>query len=241
MQRVKSARDQFNSQAQWIQLGVITASTLAPLVRRWNELRAMDRRRAVRDDTAPPPPPREPENDDTGPRATASLASIIFWVVGVGVGIIAAGVGTYLFLKHRMVAYQEEPLLPLPFPRPGETASSSRLAESNHGLGHETATSTGGRDQTPAAGEMGTAASSSGPADVYPDWMGPQASAPGEPDIEVAAVVGNIRTLAYHFTDDANLPDEDNRVYFSSEEEARVAGFHHFTDEVAPSENSAAE
>jgi hypothetical protein len=121
MQRVKNARDQLNTQAQWIQLGLLTASTLTPVVRRWNELRAMDHRHTLREDTAPPP--RESQSDD----APTPLSSIIFWVVGVGVGIIAAGVGTYLFLKRRMAAHQEEPLLPLPFPRPGETASSYSL------------------------------------------------------------------------------------------------------------------
>ena len=238
MQRVKNARDQLNSQAQWIQLGLLTASTLTPVVRRWNELRAMDHRRALREDAAPPP--RESPSDD----APTPLSSIIFWVVGVGVGIIAAGVGTYLFLKRRMAAHQEEPPLPLPFPRPGGTASSSRLAGANHGWPREMATSTGGHDQTPVAGRLetaGTADSTSEPEDAYPDRLSPQASAPGEPDIEMAAVVGNIRTMAYHFTDDANLPDEDNRVYFSSEEEARLAGFHHVTDEITSSENSAVE
>jgi hypothetical protein len=238
MQRVKNARDQLNSQAQWIQLGLLTASILTPIVRRWNELRAMDHRRALREEAAPPP--RESQSDD----APIPLSSIIFWVVGVGVGIIAAGVGTYLFLKRRMAANQEEPLLPLPFPRPDGTASSSRLAGANHGWQGEMATSTGGHDQTPVAGGLetaGTADSTSGPEDDYPDRLGTQASAPGEPDIEMAAVIGNIRTLAYHFTDDANLPDEDNRVYFSSEEEARLAGFHHVTDEIPSSENSAVE
>src|SRR5215831_1468022 len=86
MQRVKNARDQFNSQAQWVQLGLLTASTLTPLVRRWNELRAMDHRLAVREEAAPP---HEAKNDDAEPHTTISPSSIVFWVVGVGVGIIA--------------------------------------------------------------------------------------------------------------------------------------------------------
>jgi hypothetical protein len=45
-------------------------------------------------------------------------------------------------------------------------------------------------------------------------------------DIEATAIVGNIRTMAYHLPSDENLPDEDNRIYFSSEEEARMAGYH---------------
>ena len=45
-------------------------------------------------------------------------------------------------------------------------------------------------------------------------------------DIEAMAIVGNIRTMAYHLATDEDLPDEDNRIYFSSEEEARLAGYH---------------
>jgi hypothetical protein len=174
----------------------------------------------------------------------APPSSTFFWVIGVGVGVIAAGVGTYMFLKRRMVAYREEPLVPLPFPRPDGTAGASRLAGSNHSWRAETATSTSSHDQAPAAGGLDTAemaASAPELEDLDAEWIGAQANGTSEPDIAAAVVVGNIRTLAYHFSDDANLPDEDNRVYFSSEEEARQAGFHHVTDEITSSENSGAE
>jgi hypothetical protein len=244
MQKVKNTRDRLNSQAQWIQIGVLTASILAPLVKRWNELRAAEQTLAVRENAATPA--REPASDDEASRPTTSPSSIIFWVVGVGVGIVAAGVGTYLFLKRRLAADQEEPLLPLPFPRPGGAAPWSRLTGTNHRSRREM---TGGPDQTSSAvgQEAGVmAASASIPSNVDAGSLGAQADVAAslgssEPDIEAAAVVGNIRTLAYHFTDDANLPDEDNRVYFSSEEEARLAGFHRVTDEITSSENSTVE
>jgi hypothetical protein len=242
MQRVKNARDQLNSRTQWIQLGLLAASILAPLMRRWNELRAMEHTRATPEDAAPPA--SEPKSDTVPSRHMIPLSSTIFWVVGVGVGIIAAGFGTYLFLKRRMVAYREEPLVPLPFLRPDRAAiPSSQLAGSNHGPRSDTTTSSGSGDQLPLAMRLETAvlASDPGPGNTDAEWITSEEDAPGEPDIDVAAVVGNIRTLAYHFTDDANLPDVDNRVYFSSEEEARLAGFHHVTEETTTSENSAVE
>ena len=50
MQQVKNSGDQRSSQAQWLQLGLLSASILAPLMQRWNELRAMERTRALRED-----------------------------------------------------------------------------------------------------------------------------------------------------------------------------------------------
>jgi hypothetical protein len=94
-----------------------------------------------------------------------------------------------------MASYQEEPLVPLPFRRPGRSEGIQTP---------ETA------DQVPSAANH-----SSQPV-----------SSSSMTDVEATAIVGNIRTMAYHLATDDNLPDEDNRIYFSSEEEARLAGYH---------------
>jgi hypothetical protein len=54
-----------------------------------------------------------------------------------------------------------------------------------------------------------------------------------------AAYVGNIHTMIFHEADDVNhLPNEENRIYFASEAEARRAGYRLAREpEQQPSEN----
>lgn len=40
------------------------------------------------------------------------------------------------------------------------------------------------------------------------------------------SIIGNKNTKVYHSKEEGNLPDEENRVYFSSEKEAKDAGYH---------------
>jgi hypothetical protein len=213
MQQVKNTGDGRNFQAQWLQLGLLAASILAPLMQRWNELRAMERTRELRQDIedrlqilrASSPWNRRgtqkqveeviQDIDATLPeRRSAPHSSTIFWVTGVGIGVIAAGIGTYVLVKRRMANYREEPLVPLPFRRPDREDMAPNTADEDPNTGNHT---------SQQAAEL-----------------------PGMTDIEATAIVGNIRTMAYHLPTDENLPDEDNRIYFSSEEEARLAGYH---------------
>jgi hypothetical protein len=39
------------------------------------------------------------------------------------------------------------------------------------------------------------------------------------------AIIGNTHTKMYHAASDANLPEEENRMYFASPEEAEAAGY----------------
>jgi hypothetical protein len=39
------------------------------------------------------------------------------------------------------------------------------------------------------------------------------------------AIIGNTHTKLYHQSGDANLPEEENRTYFASPEEAEAAGY----------------
>jgi len=259
MQRVKIVRDRLNSQAQWIQLGVLTASILTPLINRWNELRAMEQAQAIREDveeriqrlrTAPLWNRRHAEqaveevleeiNSALPQPRRAPKSSTIFWVAGVGLGIIAAGVGTYLVVKRRMVSYREEPLVPLPFRRPGTSVPPYFPPTPTGSAGDATAS------MTPITASASSTSSLNGFSthDEFAAAVGMTADVQdetGRPDIEGAAVVGNIRTMAYHWPDDKHLPEEDNRVYFSSEEEAQQAGFHFSPGEISAAENNAGE
>lgn len=71
-----------------------------------------------------------------------------------------------------------------------------------------TARATGGATTSAATtGTQGTAAGSSA------SW---KANAP---------YIGNSHTKVYHAATDANLPDEENRVYFDTREEAEALGY----------------
>lgn len=61
--------------------------------------------------------------------------------------------------------------------------------------------------------------------EVVQEMHAPQAERNTTTDIG-GPVVGNLRTLIYHPVDSHNLPTEDNRMYFASEEEAVAAGYH---------------
>ena len=59
------------------------------------------------------------------------------------------------------------------------------------------------------------------------------------PAASQAAYVGNIHTMIFHEADDVNhLPNEENRIYFASADEARQAGYRLAREpEQQPSEN----
>jgi methylphosphotriester-DNA--protein-cysteine methyltransferase len=47
-----------------------------------------------------------------------------------------------------------------------------------------------------------------------------------------APFIGDVKTMIYHEANAENLPAEQNRMYFASEEEAHEAGFQRDRDEV---------
>ncbi len=222
MQDVQKARNQREWQAQWIQLGLLGATMLAPLVKRWNELRALERTRELREDfeerlqgiRASSLWNRDASAGDAAPQTNLALSgqrrvlrySTLLWVAGVSVGITAAGITTYLLVKRRMHNLHDEAPLPLTFRRPDG-------------------------EGWPAPSELSPG---SLPADVIAEQVHESNDSAGTngfdnsslPDVDPgAAIVGNIRTMIYHLADDENLPAPDNRIYFSSEEEARLAGY----------------
>ena len=242
MQQVQKARNQMNSRAQWLQLGLLGAGVLAPLMRRWNELRALERTQVLRGDIeerlqglrASYPWIRhtsstQAKNADQLTSGTLTeqssrrRSSTLLWVVGVTVGIIAASITTFVVVKQRMAKYQEEPLVPLPFHRPGgDVRSYSATIPADLPPGsiaknaeHDSSAFLSSTNTSPQSHE------------TYATVATEEPDVSGVTEVDPAAVVvGNIRTMVYHLAGDENLPVEDNRIYFSSEEEAQLAGYH---------------
>ena len=132
--------------------------------------------------------------------------STLLWVAGVSVGITAAGITTYLLVKRRMHNLHDEAPLPLTFRRPDGEERPAPSGLSQGSLPADVIAEQG-HESNDSAGTNGFDNSSL-------------------PDVDPgAAIVGNIRTMIYHLADDENLPAPDNRIYFSSEEEARLAGY----------------
>jgi hypothetical protein len=128
------------------------------------------------------------------------------WLVGVGVGVVAAGAVAYIVLRNRMSsASDDDTLVEIPL-----TAVTS--------------------NDTLATMQADTAsAAAEGPAIVEesPDEE-PGIAEPlrfSEEDAEGAAFVGNILSRVYHAADSKRLPSPQHRIYFATEEEAIEAGY----------------
>jgi hypothetical protein len=271
----------------WLRVGVLSATMLAPLIARWNDLRTSDRAQSLRELAAARisdardardqaavrlAPVRAAANarledalsvasarlDDARELASAKLddmrvaaqpriddaierlaqvrtpdalqnvlpfslarkraeeiqrqrqrrqrQTMLFWLAGVGVGLAAAGAAAFVLARRRMTAAienEEEPMVELPAERNLATATVGKAPNM--------------RNAYTGAGE---AAEISVPVQTYAASDG---AANGE-----ARFVGNIHTMIFHDADDSeHLPAEDNRIYFSSEDEARQAGYHY--------------
>ncbi len=249
-------RRRWDDRKQWLQLGMLSASVVAPLIARWNELRGAERASEILDEIEArlktlsafaPGTYRELRQQlaevarQTGGRivsaggARASRGRLSrgswLWLAGAGVGLAAAGAGTYLLVRRRLRVAAEEPLLDLPLPSPngGSVNGGTRAATTapTRPLAEQP-----GEDvlQREGAGE---------PVIVEPTpWDGggatvtPTGAPAGVVVPEEAPFIGDIKTMIYHESNAENLPAEQNRVYFASEEEARDAGYHRDRDEV---------
>ena len=260
MQSIDDLRRRMNPRAQWVQLSVLAASVAAPLVARWNELRATERASDIRDEAearlralaARAPKSRDEVQQQiadmlerAGLREKPRRANTAIWLAGVGVGLAVAGAGAYVLIRRRLAqstdydelemahdsaaahdgaataAVAAQPVASQPADQPGETWTSEAASSIE-------------QEDIPAA-EEGDVAVPPVPAE------GDSAAGDVAPQF-----VCNIRTMVYHDADSDHLPAEDNRIYFTTADEAREAGFRpdhgeHGTAEPPASETHASE
>ena len=272
MQTVDDLRTRLDARGQWVRLGVLAAGALAPLVGRWNDLRAAERARAMREEAearlkgfgAVAPWTRRDVRQriaaiagKTGDKTLGTRrVSTTIWLVGVGVGLAAAGAGTYLLVRRRLAREAEEPMLDLPTPSVNGNGRSATPAPGVQRLrdatanpppsAHETVNANAATTATGAESAFDEVRAPSTPAGTLPEKVvDPLGELPGGatsvlPDGALAGVlradeapfIGNIKTMVFHAADDDNLPAEENRVYFASEEEARDAGYRRDKDDL---------
>ncbi len=275
MQQVENLRgrlSEWNPRAQWVQLGLLSASIMAPLVGRWNELRTAERTRALREEAEArlrgmriqlpwqrndvldvvAPLLKQPGDAVSGRSSTRGKVSSRLWLVGVGVGLVAAGVGAFLLVRRRLERSAEEPLVEIPL-----TSVNGYAKGASNGLNGSqrtpVASSTAGVSNALALTKEQTSSQSASQL-AQPDALSVPMYGAGEGSVtgaiprteaempvgaeqpEDAPFIGNIRTMIYHASDAYNLPAEENRIYFASEDEAHAAGYRRSHDELPATE-----
>lgn len=222
-------------------------------VRRWNPIQRNNARRQA----------QEAIEQVAAPRGAVGNVSATIWLAGVGVGLLAAGTGAYFLVRRRMRLEREEPLLDLPIPLNGngahlrETARAmaqeisrsdeqAASAARNSVVPTSTATPASPQSSMPAPAQAGPLMpSASASATETASATAAQASEPGglsgaalasateASNANDAAFVGNIHTMVYHAADADDLPTEENRIYFASEDEAHERGYRRARDGVS--------
>jgi len=139
------------------------------------------------------------------PRSTRRVNTTL-WLVGVSVGVVAAGAVAYVMLRNRIsAASDDDTLVEIPL------------------------TAVMANDTLAGAQADAASAATDGPAIVEePTDEEPGIAEPlqfSEDDAEGAAFVGNILSRVYHPAGSKRLPAPEHRIYFTSEEEATEAGY----------------
>lgn len=265
MRQFDTLRKRYEDQrSRWFQVGLASATLLTPLLKRWNDLRAAEQARAWRDEAEARlrevrrwnPIQRnnarrqaqEAIEQVAAPRGNTSSVSATIWLAGVGVGLLAAGTGAYFLVRRRMRLEREEPLLDLPIPLNGNGA---HLRETAHAMAQEisrsdeqAASAAARNGVAPTSPAMPASPQSSVPAPAQAGPLMPPTLATGTAPTNAAeansandaAFVGNIHTMVYHAAEADDLPAEENRIYFASEDDAHDMGYRRARDEVSSGE-----
>jgi len=136
--------------------------------------------------------------------ARSRRGGTFWWIAGLGVGLVAAGTTAYIVVRRRFA--------------PEEVTESVELPPA--GLN-------GQIPQTTSQTHEATPAPASAPAEPAP------AASPTEGPTAEAPFIGNVRTGIYHRATSPDLPAEDHRMYFKTQEEAEAMGFRPDPDEFA--------
>ncbi|HEV8190654.1 MAG TPA: hypothetical protein VGP82_04100, partial [Ktedonobacterales bacterium] len=237
MQQLDTLRERFDPNGKWFRVGVMSATAVAPLIARWNDLRTDRRAAELREQAqarlgdvrlrlragandvlrqATPLAERLPFVQVV-PAKSMRRANTRLWLAGVAVGLVAAGVTAYVVARRRMaVPEEEEPMVELPLGSTNGVWPTTQPAEIR-------------AEQAPMSPVQR--------AETQNEAVSQLASrreVDGSEDEESPRFVGNIHTMIYHDIDDeAHLPSEENRIYFRTEEEAHAAGFRRARSEVA--------
>ncbi len=157
---------------------------------------------SVMQQSAPAPVSTESAQTNSSRRAT-------LWLVGVGVGVVAAGAIAYIVLRNRISsASDDDTLVEIPLTAmastPSHTMTQASAADADSVASEEPAVTAEAPDDEPGIAEAPTFS---------------------EDDAQGAAFVGNILSRVYHTPDSKRLPAPQHRIYFASEEEAAAAGY----------------
>jgi hypothetical protein len=258
MRQVDTARKRLADRGAWFRVGLTSATIAAPLISRWNDLRAGERAREYAEEA-------EARLHDIGARVPWSRgnrlqreavemvrevseratgqrqrASSIIWLAGVGVGLVAAGAGAYVLVRRRLDAELDEPLIAVMSSGPNSNGHGRANGASNGSGAPAAATSAttnapsaSAAPSTPTSSETATSAPSVSNADEGASNQADEAPINSE-NVERARYIGNIRTMVFHEANADGLPAEENRIYFPSEADALEAGYHRDRDEVSP-------
>jgi hypothetical protein len=277
MQTLEDLGTRLNLRRQWLQLGLLSASVVTPLLARWNDLRAAERARALAEEAESrlkgvgglaPWTRRQAQQQlaelaakTNGKALSRHKVSAGLWLTGAAIGLVAAGAGAYVLVRRRMSALTEEQLLYDLAPASlngravtnasAPAAAAAAVAPTSRTRSAPAPAVSAGAAGMPTAPDADAIAAQTTPAiapEITPTGALPgDASAltpEGEPadavDPGSAPFIGNIHTMIYHEADADDLPAEENRIYFASEAEARLAGYRRDRDEVLPSEEESA-
>jgi hypothetical protein len=158
-------------------------------------------------------------------------ANTTLWLMGVGVGVVAAGAVAYFALRNRMSAQSDDDtLVEIPLTSPAILATNGASAAPSAAARAAAQAASMAADEPPIVDE---------PSDDEPRVAEPMPFS--ESDAEGAAFVGNILSRIYHPMDSKRLPSPQNRIYFASEAEAISAGYRADSAELASRSTEASE
>jgi hypothetical protein len=181
MQTIEDLGTRLNLRRQWLQLGLLSASVVTPLLARWNDLRAAERARLLADEAEArlkgvgglvPWTRRQAQQqlaelaaNSDGKALTRHKVSAGLWLAGAAIGLVAAGAGAYVLVRRRMNALTEEQeLYDLSPASPNGRTTAHSLAPAAAAVA---AASTSQSQTAPApAVNRGTTETSAAPADV---------------------------------------------------------------------------